>query len=240
MSESIYQKLSKINIDHLTEDVNGSTYLSWGHAWHILKENYPQAKKTVLENEKGQSFFVSDFGIEVRVKIEIDDTEVIQNLAVMNSKNEALKLEPYSYKEWRRKESKMIEINVEDTAHITDIHNAQQRCLVKAIAALGLGMNIFRGLTFDGKPLKNKSDKKDIKDAWIVGVINGFCAKDELKAEGFKWDGDNKMWIATLEKEDALRIQEKYHNQSANDYKNPDLTIQVAIEKKGGDTPESV
>ena len=38
-AKQIWDKLSKINVNELTEEKGGLTYLSWGHAWSFMMEN---------------------------------------------------------------------------------------------------------------------------------------------------------------------------------------------------------
>lgn len=39
--QSIFEHLSSINCNAFTEEKNGLTYLSWAHAWAIVKKLYP-------------------------------------------------------------------------------------------------------------------------------------------------------------------------------------------------------
>jgi hypothetical protein len=42
-NKSVWETLSKVNVNDHTEKKNGLTYLSWAWAWGVLKDNYPDA-----------------------------------------------------------------------------------------------------------------------------------------------------------------------------------------------------
>jgi len=46
-SKSIYENLSTISVKDKVERKGQLDYLSWANAWHLLKQNYPTAQRTV-------------------------------------------------------------------------------------------------------------------------------------------------------------------------------------------------
>lgn len=122
--KSVWQTLSVIDCTGHTEEKGGFTYLSWSWAWQTLKENYPLArfeKQPIRMMDDGTCFVV------VRVWIRDGSGEVIEDvseyLPVLDYKNKAIQ-NPNAF----------------------DINSAYQRCLVKCLAYMGLGMYIYQGL----------------------------------------------------------------------------------------------
>jgi hypothetical protein len=56
-NKSVYEVLSKLNVNDKVEKKNGLTYLSWAWAWGVLKENFPTATYTIYENKDGWNYF---------------------------------------------------------------------------------------------------------------------------------------------------------------------------------------
>jgi len=121
--KSVWETLSAIDCNGHTEEKNGFTYLSWAWAWQTLKELYPQARFEKLGSSK-----MSDGSemVGVRVWIESDSGTVLEDvtemLPVLDFKNKPI--------------------------HNPDcfaVNSAYQRCLVKCLAYMGLGMYIYQG-----------------------------------------------------------------------------------------------
>ena len=77
---SVWETLSKIDVNDHTEKKNGLTYLSWAWAWGVLKNHYPEAvfKKHIQPN--GMPYIKDENGyayVEVTVLVEgISATEL--------------------------------------------------------------------------------------------------------------------------------------------------------------------
>ena len=54
---SIFETLSKINVNQFTEKKNNLTYLPWAYAWGTLKGLYPASFYAVAENKDGWNYF---------------------------------------------------------------------------------------------------------------------------------------------------------------------------------------
>jgi len=126
-AKSVWETLSVIDCNAHTEVKNGFTYLSWAWAWKTLKELYPQARFEKLGSSK-----MSDGSemVGVRVWIESDSGTVLEDvtevLPVLDFKNKPV--------------------------HNPDcfaVNSAYQRCLVKCLAYMGLGMYIYQGETMN-------------------------------------------------------------------------------------------
>ena len=47
--ESVYQRLSKVDVSKFIEQKNGLNYLSWAKAWGLVKSIYPDANYKIRE-----------------------------------------------------------------------------------------------------------------------------------------------------------------------------------------------
>ena len=120
---SIFETLSQINVNKHTERKGRFTYLSWAWAWGELLKRYPKSRRWVYEPE-GLPYISSPAGAMVKVGIEINGTEHIEYLPVMNHQNKCIPI---------------------DQVTMMDVNKAIQRCSVKAIARHGLGLYIYAG-----------------------------------------------------------------------------------------------
>jgi len=123
--ETVWEKLSRIDVSKHTEDKNGYTYLSWAWAWSTLKDNYPDAKFTKHQNEAtGLPFFKDpDTGTAyVVVTVTASDQSATEVFPVLDYSNKPIQ-SPSAF----------------------HVNTALQRCLAKAISYLGLGAYIYAG-----------------------------------------------------------------------------------------------
>lgn len=151
--ETIFETLSKINVNGKTEKKGKFTYLSWAFAWEELKKVAPNAQVKVYENpETHMPYFASKAGVMVKVGVIIDDLEHINYLPVMDFKNQAISLEKVT---------------------MTDINKAIQRATVKAIALHGLGLYIYAGedLPSDSEGNMGQSNNKNAPSEKQLAVL---------------------------------------------------------------------
>lgn len=142
--KSIYETLSQIDVSKLLEHIprtskkTGKTvyldYLSWPKAWGLVKAIYPDADYKIREYENWvktptgfQQAGTLDYrktsvGCEVEVTAIIEGHEYTQKLYVMDRFNKPV-MNP----------------------NIKDINKTQMRCLVKALALAGLGLDVYAG-----------------------------------------------------------------------------------------------
>lgn len=170
-NESLFELLSKINVNDKTEKKNGLTYLSWSWAWSEFKKHCPNGQYEIIRDEKtGFPYMVDEFGIMVSTRVTANDETHEMWLPVMDGAHKSMKREKYSYfvNEWKngRKTGNMIEKFVEP-ATMFDINTAIMRCLVKNLAMFGLGIYIYSGEDLpDGwTPPKPTIDKKRFENA---------------------------------------------------------------------------
>ena len=124
---SVFQRLSEIDVSHMTERKGQFTYLSWTHAWKAVKDNYPDAvfvKTVYTDNQNNQLPFMRDTkgNTWVGVAVSIEGETVEEVFPVLDNRNRAIQF-PDSFQ----------------------VNTAHQRCLTKALAYHGLGINVYAG-----------------------------------------------------------------------------------------------
>lgn len=159
--DSIYQKLSKIDVNKYISKKMGLDYVSWANAWALAKAIYPNIEKKITEfpeyvpTKEGWKptgrmvdYRLTPFGCEVEVTVTIDDQEFSSNLYVMNHRNQAVGYKDLDY---------------------AMINKTQQRCLVKALANAGLGLSVYAGEDLpsdeDEAPVKAKAPSRQRRPA---------------------------------------------------------------------------
>jgi hypothetical protein len=161
---SIFETLSKINVNQFTEKKNNLTYLPWAYAWGTLKGLYPASFYAVAENKDGWNYFTDGRTCWVKccvTAVDGDDHQTaVEYLPVMDYRNNAIPV---------------------DQVTSTAVNKAIQRCLTKAIARLGLGLYIYAGEDLpDGdetetKPAPKKAARKPLTDEqyWTIVANEG-------------------------------------------------------------------
>lgn len=126
--KSVYATLKAINIDDLVETKgrDEARYLSWSNAVDLLLREYPAAEWVIHEwgePLERRPYKITEEGGFVQATVTIGSISRTQYLAIMNGNN-AIKPENISS---------------------ADINKAIMRCLTKAIALHGLGLNLWTG-----------------------------------------------------------------------------------------------
>ena len=151
----MFNALKNLDLSQKSEKRDMLTYLSWANAWSEFKSAYPSATYRILKNENGLPYFNDpDLGIMVFTEVTVDDVTHQMWLPVMDSKNKAMKLQPYTYQVWDNYKKAFVEKTV-PAASMFDINKTLMRCLVKNLAMFGLGLYIFQG---DDLPEKSADD----------------------------------------------------------------------------------
>lgn len=121
--KSVWETLSPIVVDEFTEEKNGFTYLNWSYGWALLKSHYPSARFTKFKPE-----YLADNTATVSCRVWIRDSagdcieDVTEIYPVTNYANKPI-----------------------ENPNAFDMNSAYQRCLVKCLAYMGLGMYVFHG-----------------------------------------------------------------------------------------------
>lgn len=185
--ESIFKTLQKINVDKYLDKKMGLNYLSWAKAWHLVKQVYPDVKKHITEypeylpskdgwapTGRTVDYRLTPFGCEVEVTVEIEGNKYTSNLYVMDYKNKAVK------------DLKRLDFQ--------QINKTQQRCLVKALAYAGLGLNVYAGEDLPEEEPERKSTPKRTYKRKATPVKVSDLSDDQLKKHMVNYDG-NDTWI---------------------------------------------
>ena len=97
----MFNALSNLDLSDKCEKRDTLTYLSWANAWSEFKSAYPSATYRILMNEIGLPYFSDpNLGIMVFTEVTVDEVTHQMWLPVMDSKNKAMKLQPYTYQIW--------------------------------------------------------------------------------------------------------------------------------------------
>lgn len=132
--QSIFEKLSAINVNEKVEKKNGLSYVSWIFAWSEVKKRYPTANYRVVNFDGKPYLFDEHLGYLVQTEVVIDGESIPMQLPVMDNMNRAQKHVVY------QKFGKDVQ-----PATMFDINTAIMRCLTKNLAMFGLGSYIYAG-----------------------------------------------------------------------------------------------
>lgn len=157
--DSIFAKLSQVDITNKVKLKQKLSYLSWADAWLEVVKIYPEASYEVIKNDSYLPFFESEEGYMVFTKMTINNLTHEMWLPVMDSSNKAMKKEKYSYevKDWdetKKQKKEVMKNKFVEKASMFDINKSIMRCLVKNIAVFGLGLSLY--------------NKDDIKENWTT------------------------------------------------------------------------
>ena len=119
---SVFDNLSVINVNDKKKKKNNLDYLSWAFAWAEVKKIYPDVTNKIYKNENNWNYHTDGRTAWVEVGVTIEGLEHIENLPVMDYRNQSIPLEKITS---------------------MDVNKAIQRCLVKAIARHVLGLYIY-------------------------------------------------------------------------------------------------
>ena len=133
---NVWNTLSAIDCSKHVEKKNGFTYLSWAWAWSILKQHYPTAHYTkhLFQVNGNQLPYMLDAegNAYVTVTVKIMPENGSESITAVESATEIMPVLNHANRPIKNPNS--FEVNA-----------SLQRCMVKAIAALGLGCYIYAG-----------------------------------------------------------------------------------------------
>ena len=157
---TVWAKLKDIDVNQDKEKKDRYDYLSWTHAIRYVKD-----VGCSLDWEVEEDVYFPDGSMEVRMKVIIDGIALPMWLPVMNHRNQGIK-----------------------NPNATDINKARMRCLVKGIAAHGLGFYIYAG---EDLPLTSPHELYDDMQARILtdrydAAIFMMTQPEEVQTDIFK------------------------------------------------------
>lgn len=134
--------LMRVDVSPFIEKKNGLSYLSWSHAWAQALKHDPEANFNVES-------WTDDEG-KPRCWMEVNGTALVWvtvtmfgkprtcMLPVMNSKNEPISVEGRKFKDkWGNEKVERLDA--------FNVNTAIMRCMTKALALHGLGLNVYAG-----------------------------------------------------------------------------------------------
>ncbi len=149
--KSVYATLAKVDVKPLLEKKNNLNYLSWAKAWGLVKSIYPNATYTIKEfpeyiltqtgwvaTGRNVDYRQTAVGTEVEVTVTIEEQDYTSKLYVMDYRNKVIAKPTYF-----------------------EINKTQMRCLVKALAFAGLGLDVYAGEDLPETP-KQKQEPQPV------------------------------------------------------------------------------
>ena len=153
-----FEELNSLNVNEYTEEREGLTYLTWSYAIQEVLKKYPNMDYKIKKFGEQQLPYVYDkeTGYMVFTEVTLEGITREMWLPVMDSKNKAMKSEPYTYE--TKKGQKTVE-----PATMFDINKTIMRCLVKNLAMFGLGLYIYSGEDLPEVEAKAKVTEEQIE-----------------------------------------------------------------------------
>ena len=198
LKEKIREYLLK-DVGDRIEKVKGGgdkeyNYLSWAWCFHEVMQIDVNFQYKVLENLDGMPYWYDkDLGYIVKTEMTILGITRTMWLPVMDSRNYAMKDEPYEVK------TKYNTYKVEK-ASMFDINKAIMRCLVKNVAmCIGLGLYIYAGEDIP-EALDDDNFAKQVKQAKIqdFNIKKENTPKQEQKNEKKPIVSDSDLPFETI------------------------------------------
>ena len=166
---SVWQTLSKIDVNKHTEKKGNLTYLSWAWAWAVTKQNYPEATYAFLANE-----IHADGTMTVHCVVSIETVDHEMWLPVMDHKNKAV-----------------------SNPNAFQINTAKMRCLTKGLSMHGLGAYIYAGEDLpQGEPEKTYEQWCDENKDSIIAIKAGIASEDLASASEAWFELSNEIKTA--------------------------------------------
>jgi hypothetical protein len=167
--QTVFERLSSINVNDHVEKKKDLTYLSWAWAWSETKRACPDATYRIMPTEYDDAL-----GFMCHTTVTIEGETLEMWLPVMDGANKSMKKQSYTYP--TRYGDKSVE-----PATTFDINKTIMRCLVKNLAMFGLGIYIYAGEDLpegDTSVAKAPESKAPSQEAKLI----------ELKKDTQNWD----------------------------------------------------
>ena len=182
--KSVFAALNAINVnDHTEVKDNGKdklTYLSWVWAWQQVKLDYPDVSYEVKHWDGKPYLYDENLGYMVETSVTIEGETMTMWLPVMDSKNKAMKAQPYTYK--TKYGDKYVE-----AATMFDINTTIMRCLVKNLAMFGLGLYIYAGEDLPKEEKEQQQSALQIKIDEACAAMRAVKSREEFEDAWRKW-----------------------------------------------------
>ena len=192
--DNVFETLYHLNVNEHTESRDNLTYLSWAWAWAEVKAKYPEAQYEIVKFDGIPYVYDERTGYMVYTNVTIGGITHEMWLPVMDSKNKAMKAQPYTYS------TKYGDKTVE-AATMFDVNKTIMRCLVKNLAMFGLGLYIYAGEDLPELTQEEKAEQDELKKKITEkeAAVLDSTLNDEQKAWVFKTYGIKKLSDLTNE-----------------------------------------
>lgn len=159
--QTVFERLSAINVNEHVEKKDNLTYLSWAWAWSETKRACPDATYKILETEYDEAL-----GFMCHTTVTIEGETLEMWLPVMDGKNKSMKKQSYEY-------ATKFGTKTVEAATTFDINKTIMRCLVKNLAMFGLGIYIYAGEDLPESEVPKKPEPKPSVQKELIELEKG-------------------------------------------------------------------
>ena len=232
MNETIeITKWQEIKIDKADtkEKESKYKYASWQKAWKLLYTNFPYAKVSVISRTEADGNILQyhgneNIGYSVYVRIVVDEIkfDFTECLCILDGANNAQKLKEYEFVDKYGKTKKVKAFAMDD------VNNTIQRCTVKAIARLGIGLNVYENdyaevdrkyekieESIQSSPIEKKQEQTNPVAKSTQQVIK---TKDDAKAvvEKIDFEKSKESLLQTKDMEELKNVFTSIYNKKSS------------------------
>lgn len=136
-SKEVFDELYAVDVSKYTEEKNGLTYLPWADAMMEVTKRFPDWEYDVLWFDGKPFLYDDDLGYIVWTAVTIEGKTKIMWLPVLDFHNKTIKKGNCTWYE---------------------INKSLMRCVVKNLAAFGLGINIYKKDSLP-EPVQEENDR---------------------------------------------------------------------------------
>lgn len=174
-SKEVFDELYAVDVSKYTEEKNGLTYLPWADAMMEVTKRFPDWEYDILWFDGKPYLYDDNLGYMVWTAVTIEGKTKIMWLPVLDFRNNVIKKDKCTWYE---------------------INKSLMRCVVKNIAAFGLGINIYKKDSLP-EPVQEENEK---------------AAAELMAARKRVTDAGSAAMKRKVKKETLYEILEKYNN----------------------------
>jgi hypothetical protein len=167
--QTVFERLSAINVNEHVEKKKDLTYLSWAWAWSETKRACPDATYKILPTEYDEAL-----GFMCHTTVTIEGETLEMWLPVMDGANKSMLKTSYTYKGTSWEGGRKVQVDKQvDAATTFDINKTIMRCLVKNLAMFGLGIYIYAGEDLPETEVAKKPEPKPSVQKELIELEKG-------------------------------------------------------------------
>lgn len=139
--QSVFNELGAIKTEEKTKKKGRYDYIPWADAWGVVLKRYPNTDFEILRDSEGRIYFGDDeIGYWVETKITIEEISRSMILPILDNSNNTIK-----------------------ALNIDDVNTSIMRCLVKNLAFMGYGLELYAN-----EEIFSDSEKQVINKIYIT------------------------------------------------------------------------